>query len=110
MAEALKKPASLRTPEEQAAIAAYWNESDPELSKRRLVAGKHALPLPTDPGILDRRATLAKANEPIKLDAKLVQLRQDSTQSKLQYTTKRLTAAQDLTWALINSPAFLFNH
>jgi len=68
------------------------------------------MPLPIDPGVLDRRDVLAKAEEPIKLDAKLVQLRQDSTQSNAQMTNKRLTAAQDLTWALVNNPAFLFNH
>ena len=108
--DALKKPAEVRTKEDQAAVAAYWNEYDPELSKRRLVAGKNKLPLPIDPGVLERRATIATAEEPIKLDAKLVQLRQDSTQSNAQITNKRLTGVQDLAWALINTPAFLFNH
>ncbi len=75
----------------------------------RLTLGKNQLPLPTDPGVLERRTTLATAELPIKLDAKLVQLRQDSAQSKTQIANKRLTAAQDLTWALINTPAFLFN-
>ena len=56
-----------------------------------------------------RRASLAQAEEPIKLDPKLVQLRQDAAQSKLQFADKRLTGAQDLTWALINNAAFLFN-
>jgi hypothetical protein len=110
VAEALKKPASARSPEETAAIAAYWNEHDPELSKRRLAAGKLALPLPTDPGILERRTAIASAEEPIRLDPKLVQLRQDLAQSKTQLINKRLTGVQDLAWALINNPAFLFNH
>ncbi len=73
------------------------------------MAGKLALPLPTDPGVIERQTALATSEEPIKLDAKLVQLRQDSEQSKSQILNKRLTAAQDLTWALINNAAFLFN-
>jgi hypothetical protein len=107
--EALKKAAEFRSPEEKAAIAAYWNESDPELRKRRLAAGKLELPLPTDPGILERRAAITKAEEPIRLDSQLVQLRQDVEQSKIQVANKRLTGVQDLTWALVNTPAFLFN-
>ncbi len=110
VAEALKKPASARGPDEQKAIAAYWNENDPELRKRRLVAGKAALPLPTDPAILERRTAITKAEEPIRLDSRLVQLRQDIEQSKAQVANKRLTGIQDLAWALINTPAFLFNH
>jgi len=109
LAEAFKKPVDARTKEENAAIAAYWNENDPELRKLRLALGKNQLPLPIDPGVLERRALVAIAEEPIKLDPKLVQLRQDAAQSKTQIANKRLTAAQDLTWALINNAAFLFN-
>jgi hypothetical protein len=110
VAEALKKPATTRSKEDQSAIAAYWNENDPDLRKLRLTFGKNQLPLATDPGVIERRDALANAELPIKLDPKLVQLRQDSTQSKLLMTNHRLTAAQDLAWALINTPAFLFNH
>jgi hypothetical protein len=107
--EALKKPAQLRTKEDRAAITAYWNENDPELRKRRLTLAKNQMPLPTDAGIIERRAVLAKAGEPIRIDPKLVQLRADAEQSKIQIANRRLTGAQDLVWALVNTPAFLFN-
>ncbi len=110
VADALKKPTATRGKEDKTALAAYWKESDPDFRKLQLTLGKNQLPLATDPGVIERRAALIKAEEPIKLDPKLVQLRQDSAQSKLQIANKRLTAVQDLAWALVNNPAFLFNH
>jgi len=53
---------------------------------------------------------LGKAEEPIRLDPYLVQLREDALASGKQSQNKRLTVVQDLTWALINSAGFLFNH
>ena len=44
------------------------------------------------------------------MDPALAVLRRDAALSKTQLENKRLTAAQDLAWALINNPAFLFNH
>ena len=99
----------MRSKEDKAAITAYWNENDPELRKRRLTLAKNQMPLPTDPGVIERRGVLAKAEEPIRIDPKLVQLRADSEQSKAQLANRRLTGAQDLVWALVNTPAFLFN-
>ena len=107
--EALKKPAQLRSKEDKAAITAYWNENDPELRKRRLTLAKNQFPLPTDPGVIDRRGVLANAELPIRIDPKLIQLRADAAQSKTQLANPRLTGAQDLVWALVNTPAFLFN-
>ncbi|MEQ1853439.1 MAG: DUF1549 and DUF1553 domain-containing protein, partial [Chthoniobacteraceae bacterium] len=107
--EALKKPAQLRSKEDSEAIAAYWKENDPELRKRRLALGKNQLPLPTDPGVIERLLAISKAEEPIRIDPKLVQFRADAAQSKLQVANRRLTGAQDLVWALVNTPAFLFN-
>ena len=40
---------------------------------------------------------------------RLAQLEADVLVSESQLTNKRLTAAQDLVWALINHPSFLFN-
>jgi hypothetical protein len=108
--DALRKISAARTDADKTALAAYWNAYDPELSKRRLTLAKHQLPPPPDPGLAERRAVIAAAEVPIPLDPKLVRLRQDAEQSKSQLTNRRLTGAQDLAWALINTPAFLFNH
>jgi hypothetical protein len=109
VADAMKVAPQFRTKEQNEAVAAYWLENDPELRKRRLLVGKLQLPLPTDPGVIERRALIAKAEEPIRLDPKLVQLRKDVAQSKTQLANQRLTGVQDLTWALVNTPSFLFN-
>jgi WD40 repeat protein len=66
-------------------------------------------PLPEDRGITERKQTLAAVSEEIKEDGVLVQLQSDLKYSTQQVANKRLTAAQDLAWALINNPAFLFN-
>ncbi len=108
--DALKKIPAARTDADKAALTAYWNAYDPELSKRRLAHEKSNLPLPTDPGLVQRRTAAATAELPITLDAKLVRMRQDTEQSKAQLANKRLTGVQDLAWALINTPSFLFNH
>ncbi len=109
VSDALKKPPQLRGKEDKAALTAYWNEFDPELGKRRLTLAKNQMSLPTDPGVIERRGALVKAEEPIHIDPKLVQLRADAEQSKVQIANRRLTGAQDLVWALVNTPAFLFN-
>jgi len=79
------------------------------LRKRRLTFGFNQLPLPNDPGIVQRREAIATAEQPIRLDSELVQIRADLEQSKAQDANPRLTGAQDLVWALVNTPAFLFN-
>jgi hypothetical protein len=110
VAAAIKLAPEDRKPAQNAALIAYFRETDPESLKKQLTLAQSRLPLPTDQGVLDRRAALAKAEEPIRLDPKLVQLRQDNVQSKAQAGNRRLTGAQDLVWALVNNPAFLFNH
>ncbi len=107
--EALRTIPASRTDAHRAAIAAYWAEYDPELRKRRLAHGKAQLPLATDVGLTQRRDAVTKTELPVRLDPALVQLRADAEQSKLQLVNKRLTVSQDIVWALINTPSFLFN-
>jgi hypothetical protein len=110
VAQAMAAPAGQREAHQAATIIDYYRLSDSEFWKRKqaLVAVKE--PLPGDPRLAELQKTLSTAEEPIKLDPILVQLREDTLASTRQCENKRLTVAQDLTWALINSSAFLFNH
>ena len=56
------------------------------------------------------KASLVKAEQQVPIDSTLIQLRNDAQFSVEQAANRRLTAAQDLTWALINNAAFIFNH
>ena len=64
---------------------------------------------PEDPKLTELKAILAKVEQPLTVDPKLAELRRALELSEGQQNTVRLTAAQDIAWALINSPAFLFN-
>ena len=110
IADALKVPAAKRTPEQQAALTAHFQAQFKDLQnqKKGLAAAKK--PLPVDPQLIALETSHTEAQKPIVIDPKLVQLRRDADLSAKQLGNKRLTAAQDLAWALINSPAFLFNH
>ncbi len=109
VAEAGGKAVAERTDVEKGLLAEYVRQSDPEYWRLRREAAEAKVPLAKDPTQTDLQTALAKATEPIRLDPVLVQLRADSAASKQQVANKRLTVVQDLTWALINNPAFLFN-
>jgi len=102
--------AGQRTAEQAAAIIDFYRYQDSEFWKRKLQAVKAGESLPKDAKLTELEGDLKKANEPIKLDAYLVQLREDTKASTRQQQNKRLTVVQDLAWALINSSGFLFNH
>ncbi len=99
-----------RTKEHQDAVLAYFRTVDPKIFTLKQALTNDKKPLPIDPKVTALKATLAAAEAPIQIEPKLVQLRQDGKMSAQQLNDKRLTGAQDLVWALINNPAFLFNH
>jgi hypothetical protein len=108
--QAARAAAGQRTPEQAAVLVDYYRASDLEFWRRKQAAAKAAEPLPVDPKLADLKSALTKAREPVRLDPYLVQLREASTASGQQRENKRLTVVQDLTWALVNSSGFLFNH
>ncbi len=105
----LSKPDPSRSPDENKQIATAFRVIDDEYWIRTRAVADAKQPLPADPKHETLKAAYAKASEPIRLDAQLVQSRIDAEASTKQVGNRRLTAMQDLTWALINSSAFLFN-
>jgi WD40 repeat protein len=99
-----------RTKEQKAAWLQYFGALDGEYRKRQNAVNESKKPLPIDPKLKDLQETLAYVSRPVPMDPTLAQLRSDVELSTKQMQNKRLTAAQDLAWALLNSPAFLFNH
>ena len=83
---------------------------DPELRAKYAAVIASKAPLPVDPKLKELRDQVEYAKRPIPIDPALLALRRDVEISIEQSIARRLTAAQDITWALINSPAFLFNH
>ena len=102
-------PADQRDDAQKQVLATYFNKTDAGLKAKQTALAEASKPLPEDPGITKRNATITFVSQAVGEDRQLVQLRSDMEFSIKQTQNKRLTATQDLTWALINNPAFLFN-
>jgi hypothetical protein len=99
-----------RSPEQQKALLDHLAASDTEVTAKRAALAETEKPLPPDQGLADHKAAVTREEQPLPVDPKLAALRRDSALSTEQLANRRLTAAQDLTWALINTPGFLFNY
>lgn len=102
--------ADVRSPAQRQLLLSYHRAVDPEYRRRVGELNASRAPLPVDPRLKELRDQLEYARKPVAVDPVLAQLRLDVEQSVQQSSARRLTAAQDVVWALINSPAFLFNH
>ncbi|MAT16874.1 MAG: hypothetical protein CMJ46_16565 [Planctomyces sp.] len=98
-----------RSEEQQNALVGYYKLSQSDITRRQNEIAEAKKPLPEDPGVTERKKTIELVSKPVPLDGKLARLREDVQMSAEQQKTKRLTVAQDLAWALINNPSFLFN-
>jgi hypothetical protein len=89
---------------------AYFRASSGEYLKLKGAFDKENRPLPEDEQVVALKKRIERLSAPLADDSRLVRLRNDVKESASQKAKARLTAAEDITWALINSPAFLFNH
>jgi WD40 repeat protein len=99
-----------RTDKQKGDLLNYYRGIDGELKKLQAAIAEAKKPLAKDPKLAELQNRITAAELPLQVDPRLGQLRADVEISKTQLGNTRLIAAQDLTWALINNPAFLFNH
>ena len=102
-------PVAQRNPQQSAQLAKFVKLTDGEFRNLQTAVGVANLPLPPDPKLVELQGKLELVSQPLPPDGKLIQLQADVKNSEAQLGDKRLTAAQDLVWAFINTPAFLFN-
>ena len=99
-----------RTEDQTKTLMAWFEKTDKGLLDLNTAVATARTPVPEDAGVTKRKAILAAVSVPVPDDPQLVRLRTDAGYSEKQVATVRLTAVQDLAWALINTPEFLFNH
>jgi hypothetical protein len=99
-----------RTEASQKEALEYFRVSSAEFKKLTQRLEQESKPLPEDELVTKLTKRIERLSVPLADDPKLVRLRSDVKESDEQRQQSRLTAAEDITWALINSPAFLFNH
>lgn len=109
LAEIANVPADQRTPEQVETVLAHLNQHDAEFLKLSTALREAEKPLPEDPHLMELKNRLSEAEKPVPPDPQMVRLDRAVTLAESQLKNRRLTAVQDLAWALINSPAFLFN-
>lgn len=110
LAAALRTPEDKRAPEQKTLVEEAFLTQDRAYQTLQVAVARANTPTPADPKLAELLARVEEAKKPITIDPVLAQLRRDTDLSRRQLENHRLTTAQDLTWALINSPAFLFNH
>lgn len=109
IAAIVKTATKSRNEPQRARLLAHYRTLDPAMLKLDFRAELALKPLPEDTRLKELELELARATKPILTDPVVVQLRKDVELSQKQLAQKRLTATQDLAWALINTPSFLFN-
>ena len=98
-----------RTPEQKKKLIEEYKKSDPQRVKLAKIFTEASKPLPKDPKLSTLENVLKTAELPLPLPPEVARLRRARDLSAKQLANKRVIGAQDLAWALINTPSFLFN-
>jgi hypothetical protein len=103
-------PTAKRDAKQTKTITDHFRSVDPDLKALQAALAEAKKPVPEPNSIVMARKALADLLTLPPVSPRLTTLESDVALSSSQATNARLTAAQDLAWALINSPAFLFNY
>ncbi|MBL67555.1 MAG: hypothetical protein CMO74_03735 [Verrucomicrobiales bacterium] len=88
----------------------YYRAQDSRLKGLQTALNNARKPRPVDPKLKKLQDIVASASKPLPEDPQLAVYKRAVELSTRQLANKRLYGAQDIAWALINNPAFLFNH
>lgn len=100
----------LRTEAQKSMLLGYFKAVDTGFRDKLNAVNASKAALPEDAQLATLKKVVESARKPLPTDARLTQIQNDLDMSVKQSVARRLTVAQDVAWALINSPAFLFNH
>ena len=110
IAKLIAIPTDQRTVEQQNKLASYHKEHDATLRRLRQKLKQAETPLADDPVIAEHEQRIKRLRVSTPINPKLANLKRKVEISQQQLDAKRITAVQDLAWALINTPEFLYNH
>jgi hypothetical protein len=106
----LRTPAAARSETLRQPLRNYFLRDDSRVGQLDGELAMARQPLGPHPELVALENQLATARQPIAEPADLQRLQTSVGFSTQQLASRRLTSAEDLAWALINSPSFLFNH
>ncbi len=110
LAAVISTPKANRSPEATKLLVDFGERTDPGIAALQSALAESKKPVPADETLTKLTSKKDELSKTTPDDPALMQLRTDLAESTKQLANERLTAAEDLAWALINSPAFLFNH
>ncbi|MGI9429837.1 MAG: hypothetical protein ACR2NM_14335, partial [Bythopirellula sp.] len=99
-----------RSTQQRSQLEAYYFGQDQKYIDQLKKIAAAEKPLPPDAQLERLKQRIVELRKPLAIDPKLAQLQRAAELSKHQLAEQRLTIAQDVAWALINSPEFLYNH
>lgn len=103
-------PSKQRTETQTKLLADFVESNDIEVQSSKNALALAKKPVPADPKLSQLLAQQKRLDVITPIASELVTLRDNVQRSQTQKEKTRLTAAEDLVWALVNSSAFLFNH